>query len=334
MHLKIHNLVDDQIYYLILTKSLAVGIKQLLLLITASGIGFLIAVFLTVIVGSSSLKKMLKPIDNMISTARSVSAKDLQARLNVVDSHDELKELAETFNEMLDRIQLSYEQQNQFVSDASHELRTPISVIQGYANLLQRWGKEDREVLDEAVNAIKNESENMKSLVEKLLLLARTDRDGQQLEKSTFSLNELIEEVLKETKLIDTEHQIISETAANKAPVTLIADRSLIKQALRIFIDNSIKHTLPGGTIRINGYLSDNRVKLTVEDNGIGIAKEDLPFIFNRFYKCDKSRTREAGGTGLGLSIAKWIIEKHQGHIKVESTLNKGTQIIISLPAC
>ncbi|MHB9094135.1 MAG: sensor histidine kinase, partial [Eubacteriales bacterium] len=205
----------------------------------------------------------------------------------------------------------------------------PISVIQGYANLLQRWGKEDKAVLDEAVFAIKNESDNMKDLVEKLLFLARADKDTQKLEKSPFSVNELVDEVLKETRLIDSEHDITSEV---NEMVTIEADRRLIKQALRIFIDNSIKHTPSGGTIKINGFLRDNKVKLIIEDNGVGISKEDLPYIFNRFYKCDKSRTRESGGTGLGLSIAKWIIEKHKGSIEVESVLAKGTKIIITLP--
>ncbi|GAB4273609.1 MAG: hypothetical protein Kow00111_27420 [Thermincola ferriacetica] len=170
----------------------------------------------------------------------------------MVNSHDELKELAETFNEMLDRIQASYEQQNRFVSDASHELRTPISVIQGYANLLNRWGKDDKAVLEESISAIKNEADNMKDLVEKLLFLARADKNTQNVVKTSFFLNELLEEVLKETRLIDTEHTI---TCATNEVVNVIADRGLIKQALRIFLDNSLKFTPPDGTISVNSYL-------------------------------------------------------------------------------
>lgn len=327
MHLNIQVEPNDDIYYIQLSKSLSEEKLYLAALFFAVTISFILTVILTVFIGSRILRKMLKPINNMISTAR--SARDLHARLNVVDSHDELKELAETFNEMLDRIETSYELQNQFVSDASHELRTPISVIQGYANLLQRWGKEDKEVLGESVTAIKNEADNMKELVEKLLFLARTDKNTQQLEKSPFSVNGLVDEVLKETKLIDSEHNITGEI---NEIITIDADRGLIKQALRIFIDNSIKYTPTGGTIKINSYLKNNRVKITIEDNGIGISKEDLPYVFNRFYKCDKSRTREGGSTGLGLSIAKWIIEKHKGAIVVESVLTKGTKIIITLP--
>jgi len=327
VHLNIRSALSDDVYYIQLSRSLAAEKSYLAVLLSAVSVSFISAVILTVAIGSRTLRKMLKPIDNMISTAR--AARDLQTRLNVVDSHDELKELAETFNEMLDRIETSYELQNQFVSDASHELRTPISVIQGYANLLQRWGKEDKEVLGESVSAIKNEADNMKELVEKLLFLARADKNTQRLEKSPFSVNELVDEVLKETKLIDSEHNITSEI---NEIITINADKGLIKQALRIFIDNSIKYTRTGGTIKINSYIKDNRVKLIIEDDGIGISKEDLPYIFNRFYKCDKSRTREGGSTGLGLSISKWIIEKHKGAIEVESALTKGTKIIITLP--
>ncbi len=114
--------------------------------------------------------------------------------------------------------------------------------------------------------------------------------------------------------------------------IILQGDKGLIKQALRIFIDNSIKYTPAGGKIRINSCHAGNRAILTVEDSGIGISKEDIPHIFDRFYKCDKSRTRESSSTGLGLSIAKWIVEKHEGSIKAESEINKGTKITISLP--
>ncbi|PKM80192.1 MAG: sensor histidine kinase [Firmicutes bacterium HGW-Firmicutes-14] len=291
--------------------------------------GFVPAVLFTVVIGSRILRKMLKPIDNMIGTAKAISAADLNTRLSVVDSHDELKDLAETFNDMLDRIQASYEQQDRFVSDASHELRTPIAVIQGYANLLQRWGKEDKAVLDESVSAIKNEAENMKDLVERLLFLARADKNTQKIEKTLFSLSELVNELMKETKLIDTEHTVKGEVTGI---VSINGDRKLIKQALRVFLDNSIRYTPAGGTIKIEGRVKGNTGVVEIEDNGIGISSEDLPHIFDRFYKCDKSRTREGGSTGLGLSIAKWIIERHGGSIAVESALNKGTKVIITLP--
>ncbi len=312
-----------------LAKSLATEKHYLRLLITALIISFLLAIIISSIIGTIISRKMLRPIDNMTQTARSISAGDLDTRLDLVDSHDELKDLAVTFNEMLDRIQGSFEQQNVFVSDASHELRTPISVIQGYANLLQRWGKEDQEVLDESIAAIKSEADYMKELVEKLLFLASADKKKQRLEISPVVLHELINEVLKESQMIDSTHHISSEV---NDKIMLNGDRTLIKQALRIFIDNSLKFTPSGGTIKLNSFLRGNQAVISVEDNGIGIAAEDLPHIFNRFYKSDKSRIREGGGAGLGLSIGKWIIEQHKGEIKIESNVHKGTKIIIILP--
>ena len=271
---------------------------------------------------------MLKPIDNMTNTAKSISANHLDRRLDVIESHDELKELAETFNEMLDRLQRAYEQQNQFVSDASHELRTPIAVIQGYANMLNRWGKEDKAVLEESIAAINSEANNMKELVEKLLFLARADKRTQKLQKGEFYLNELIDEIAKETKLIDNKHSFICE---RNDVVLIYADRALIKQALRIFIDNSIKYTPEGGTIKLNSSRDPNGLAISIEDTGIGIAKEDISKVFDRFYRCDKSRTRNTGGTGLGLSIAKWIIDNHNGSIEIDSVLNQGTKVTIHL---
>lgn len=274
-------------------------------------------------------KKILKPIDDMIDTVRNITINHLDRRLSIGGSQNELKDLAETFNDMLDRIQQAYESQNQFVSDASHELRTPIAVIQGYAKLLQRWGTEDEQVLEESIEAIKGEAENMKELVDKLLFLARGDKNTQPVNMEEFYINELIEEVLRDTKLIDKEHKISSEI---NEKIMVYADPKLLKQALRIFVDNSIKYTPSGGVITLSALMENHEVLIIVKDNGIGIDEADLPNIFNRFYRADKSRTKQTGGTGLGLSIAKWIIMKHKGSISFESGVNKGTKVTIRLP--
>lgn len=290
---------------------------------------FVLVILVSIVIGFYTTRKLLRPIGHMIAAVKSIKVGALHTRLNVVDSYDELKELAETFNEMLDRIQAAYEQQNRFVADASHELRAPISVIQGYANLLHRWGKEDRQVMEESLEAIKSEGDSMKILVENLLFLARTDKNDQQIEKMIFPLNELLDEVIKETKLIAVHHPVVNH--ANEI-IILHGDKGLIKQALRIFVDNSIKYTPPGKKISIDSRQVDKHVSVTIEDEGIGISAVDLPHIFERFYKCDKSRNRDSQSTGLGLSIAKWIVEKHEGSIKVESKLDKGTKITLTLP--
>ncbi|WP_040214420.1 sensor histidine kinase [Clostridium polynesiense] len=289
----------------------------------------LLSILLSLEASAKRSRRILRPIDEMISTVKNITINKIDTRLNTGGTQDELKDLAMTFNDMLNRLQRAYEVQNQFVSDASHELRTPIAVIQGYANMLQRWGKEDEKVLEESIEAIKTESDNMKDLVEKLLFLARGDKNTQSINMNEFPLNELIEEVLKDTRLIDENHEI--QCFRNKK-INLYADPKLIKQCLRIFIDNSIKYTPDGGVISISSYEEGGEAVLAIKDTGIGIDEKDLPNIFNRFYRADKSRAKQTGGTGLGLSIAKWIVMKHKGSIQVDSALNKGTKVIIRLP--
>lgn len=288
-----------------------------------------IGILLSIGTGFILSKRMLKPIDNITKTAQSISINNLKTRIEVKGPDDELNRLAGTFNDMIDRLQDSFERQVQFVSDASHELRTPISVIQGYADLLDRWGKDDRAVLDESVTAIKKETESMTSLVEKLLFLARGDSGTQKLEKEEFWLNEVIEEVIKESRLIADKHKIVN--TQNDA-VSIYADRKMIKQMIRIFINNSIKFTPEQGEIRIDSVNQGNAVKVTIEDTGVGIPEKDIPKIFNRFFRVDKARAREKGGSGLGLSIARWIIDAHRGKVSVKSSIGKGTGIDITIP--
>jgi signal transduction histidine kinase len=285
---------------------------------------------LILIIGAATSKRLLKPVKVMTETVQNISISQLgTTRLDVSGSKNELKDLARTFNSMLDRLQLAYEQQNQFVSDASHELRTPISVIQGYAGLLDRWGKSDGQVLEESITAIRTEAENMKDLVEKLLFLARGDKDTQKLEKEEFYINELVDEIIKETKLIDTTHEV--GCIRNEA-ILVNADRTLLKEAIRVFVDNSVKYTPEGGKIKLECYLDKGAAVVTIEDTGIGIPEKDLPKVFDRFFRADKSRTKETGGTGLGMAIAKWIVLKHGGTIKVQSKVNVGTKINVTLP--
>ncbi|MBZ4688736.1 MAG: putative two component sensor histidine kinase [Clostridiales bacterium] len=201
---------------------------------------------------------------------------------------------------MIDRLQSSFERQSQFVSDASHELWTPISIIQGYINLMDRWGKEDRDVLQESIDAIKNETSNMTELIEKLLFLARGGSGTQKLVKDEFWLNELINEVIKESRIVAPNRDISSKQNDSQR---VYADRRLLKQMLRALVDNSIKFTSESGKIEINAINNGDNAKIIISDNGIGIPEEEIPLIFNRFYRVDKARARGTGGSGLGLSI-------------------------------
>jgi signal transduction histidine kinase len=232
---------------------------------------------------------------------------------------------------MLDRINDSYRAQVRFVSDASHELRTPISVIQGYANLLDRWGKNDEKTLQESINAIKDEAANMKDLVEQLLFLARGDNDTILLQPEVFSLSDLAGEVVGEFTMIDATHQF--EFRPGTGDIAVKADRGLIKQALRILVDNAVKYTDAGGHITLAASGDGVNATLSVSDDGIGIKPEAVGHVFERFYRADASRARATGGAGLGLSIAQWIATKHDGHMEVLSREGIGTRISIVLPA-
>ncbi len=274
-------------------------------------------------------RKVLRPIRDMTEAAKQIEVNNLQRRLAVSETGDELSELATTFNHMLNRIQAGFEQQRRFVGDASHELRTPITVISGYADMLDRWGKEDEATLSEGILAIKSEAANMHILLEKLLFLARADQGKQVITKAPLIVEQLIEEVVRETKLVAPKHQV--ELTAND-PAIIQADGALIKQMLRIFVENSVKYTPTGGTIRIASEHQSNQLAITVQDTGIGIPTGEQSKIFDRFYRVDKSRTKATGGTGLGLSIARWIAEQHNSSIQVTSAANQGTTITVLLP--
>jgi len=325
-----HSFPDQApLYTIVLTKNLARQNKYLAILLLVLFIFDAGGILFITVVGLKMGKRMMLPIKNMTDSIKHITVNDLDTKLDAKGAKDELKELAITFNDMTKRIKDSYEKQNQFVSDASHELRTPISVILGYADMLDRWGKKDEDVLNESVTAIREESRNMKDLTEKLLYLARTDKNLISSEKSEFDMYELIEEIAHETRLIDSSHNILCECEEHM-PVS--ANRKAIKQAIRIFIENSRKFTPDGGSISLRSYNKKNKIVLEVEDTGIGIPKGDIPLIFNRFYRVDKSRNKKMGGSGLGLSIAKWIIDEHKGRILVKSKEGEGTRMSIVLP--
>lgn len=238
----------------------------------------------------------------------------------------ELAGLETAVNKLMSRMRDSYRQQARFVSDASHELRTPIAVIKGYADLLDRWGKTDEKILDESIQAIKSESENMQHLVEQLLFLARGDSGRTTLNITDFDLTEMMKEVCEESAMIDRTHTYLFE---GEGPVPARGDVSLIKQAARILIENASKYTPEGGEIKLRSLVSDGHPAFSVQDSGIGISESDIPHIFDRFYRADDSRSKQTGGSGLGLAIAKWIVERHGGRFEVISRKDIGTRITV-----
>lgn len=299
---------------------------------------------------ASTIRRTLRPIQELAATAArlnsmahmsrqelealageldKINATHLDSRIDLPGTQKELQSLAAAINGMLDRVNGAYRSQMRFVSDASHELRTPIAVIQGYANLLDRWGKDDPAVLQESIEAIRSEADSMKKLVEQLLFLARGDNDTVRMEPEILELTALAGEVAREMEMIDQTHAF---TTRWTGPAYIYGDDGLIKQALRVLTDNSVKYSPEGSTITLSVEQDGRWARLSVQDQGQGMGAASLPHIFERFYRTDESRTRQTGGTGLGLAIAKWIVDRHGGHIEVWSFEGVGTRMTIVLP--
>jgi len=304
--------------------------RECLNLILKIALLYLLIVFMIIRKGKKSDIKLFEPLRIMSAQANRLSANNLHSeRLNVEGTKNELKDLANVINAMLDRIESAYESQKQFVSNASHELRTPIAVIQGYANLLNRWGSSNPEVLQESIEAIQNESRAMQDLVEKLLLLSRHDRKTLKLNKKNFNMRRVVEDMVKETRLV-AQNRVINSPIMED--VFVYGDKQALKQAIRIFIDNAVKYTNDGDEITISCENVNGDCVITVTDTGIGMTREDVEHIFDRFYRSEYVRNKNISGHGLGLSLAKMIIIAHTGRIKVRSQFKKGSSFIVTLP--
>lgn len=294
------------------------------------GLLYLILTFFIIKEAKKNNDKILEPIQAMSSTVTRLTVNNLHSeRLNVEGMKNELKDLAVVFNDMLDRLETSYDSQKQFVSDASHELRTPIAVVQGYANMLKRWGSKDEEILEESIEAIQNEAKAMQDLVEKLLFLSRHDKKTLKLEKKHFNMRPVVEEMVKETKLV-AENRIVECPCLED--VDVYGDKQSLKQAMRVFIDNAIKYTKDGEKIIISCQNIRGNCVIIIEDTGLGMTRKDVDNIFQRFYRSDQVRNQKIEGHGLGLSIAKLIIMAHTGRIKIRSQYTKGTSFTVTLP--
>lgn len=298
------------------------------------------------IFGVVGIRRKLKPLDDVARRAEELSriAFDESKYIHLESAIENLNPQAQeatvhtgnkdlegveiAINNLLSRMRDSYRQQSRFVSDASHELRTPIAVIQGYANMLDRWGKSDEKVLEESIEAIKHESEHMKVLVEQLLFLARGDAGRNHLDMKRISLKNIIHEVYEESKMIDEKH--FYELTEDVGDVIMTGDEAMIKQSVRILVDNAAKYTEAGESIKLkSGINGELHPYFSIQDHGIGMSEDEVSHVFERFYRSDEARNRQTGGTGLGLSIAKWIIDKHNGYFEVLSRPEIGTRFTV-----
>ncbi|MBX3064803.1 MAG: ATP-binding protein [Anaerolineae bacterium] len=285
-----------------------------------------VALVLSFMVGSVIAAQALQPIDLISNAAREIAAADdLSKRIPYEGPPDELGQLTNTFNATLERLERLFLVQRRFVADVSHELRTPLTTIQGNLDLMRRMG-------DDPISraAIEGEVKRMTRLVGDLLLLAQADSGRMPLRETVVDLDSLVLEVYNETKLIAEGVDLKIDMLE---PVRVRGDGDRLKQLLLNLVTNALKYTPVDGKVSLNLKKTEGYAYLSVTDTGIGIPKEDLPHIFDRFYRVDKARDRKMGGFGLGLSIASWIVEAHRGRIWAESEVGKGSTFIVQLPA-
>lgn len=331
------------------TISLGAFLRGMVQMLQALGICELMWLLVEALRGHKQTVRILMPLEKMTQTAEQLSQAafdeqkyhDLETAISALSpsmpeerlhtGDRELMGLETAVNNLITRMHESYRQQIRFVSDASHELRTPISVIQGYADMLKRWGSRDEKVLNESIDAIRGETQHMQKLVEQLLFLARGDAGRTQLTAQRIDLSKMVKELHEEYEMINGAHpwQVQADT-----PVPAMGDADMLKQAARILVDNAAKYSKDGEPITLKAFVTkDGQPAFSVQDNGTGIAAKDMPHIFERFYRADPARTRQMGGTGLGLSIAKWIVDKHGGYFNILSREGMGTRIEVVLPA-
>lgn len=279
--------------------------------------------------GAWLTRAAFKPIDEVTRTAQSiVSAEDLSRRVPVPPAQDELQRLTVTVNDLLARLEGLFSAQRRFVADVSHELRTPLAAMQGNLEVLDRGAARDPELLAESLSDMRREVARLIRMANDLLLLAQSE-SGVQLRDEPIELDTLLLEVHRELRPLAGDVQL---RLGHEDQIIVQGDRDRVKQALLNLGVNALQHTPPGGTVTLGIARHDGYAALTVMDSGHGIAANDLPHIFDRFYRADRSRSRHHGGAGLGLAIVKWVAEAHHGHVEVTSTLGVGSQFRLLLP--
>jgi signal transduction histidine kinase len=266
----------------------------------------------------------------MTSTARSISEHSLSKRLVRLDTGDELERLAETFNQMMDRLEGAFKRITQFTADASHELRTPTALIRTAAELSLRRDRDSAEYR-ETLRQVLEEAQRMGILIESLMTLARMDSGAESLNYSTVDIASILREASSASQPLADTKQIHFEREIPNEPILVSGDPHALRRLFLILIDNAVKYTPANGQVSITLHRNGNDVAAKVRDTGIGIAHEDLPLIFERFYRADKARSRESG-VGLGLSIARWVADAHRGSIRVESVVGHGSIFEVRIP--
>jgi heavy metal sensor kinase len=309
---------DDAVRTLHLFRTYLLMFAPLLLLIAA-------------IVGYWMSRRALSPVDALVRTAREVSGTNLKSRLQKLETGDELQRLSDTLNEMLDRIESAFLRVTQFTADASHELRTPVSLIRTEAELALRRSRTEAEY-KESLRQILQEAERTTLLIEQLLELARSDSGRESLAMRSVDLPEVLRDVVTSWRQVAAARNLQFSTDIGGPGASVMGDPTLLRRLADILLDNAFKYTPSPGSVRVVLKVEGEMAVITVQDSGVGIAQEEQGKIFERFYRIDKARSRAQGGVGLGLAIAEWIVLQHRGAISVESRPGEGATFQVRLP--
>jgi len=297
-------------------------------LLTAMLIAGLGGLVLSASIGYYLANYLMKPLHALRSSMKTVMDKGFNEPIQLsYTSHDEIGDLLKMYNAMMNELQISFTKQQQFVADASHELRTPIQAIEGHLSLLKRWGKDDPEILEESIDTSLMEIARMRKMIEELLELARREEKDIKSEANAVAV---LEAVIEETRLLHPEARI--SLSKDEEIGRLFITENALSQIVRNIIENAIRYCEKIPEIQISLSVSEKKAMIKIEDNGIGIAEENIPYIFDRFYRVDEARNRQIGGTGLGLSITKMLLEKYNCSVEVKSDKNVGTVFLMKFP--
>ena len=297
-------------------------------LLTAMLIAGLGALILSASIGYYLASYLMKPLHELRTSMKSVMDKGFNEQIQLsYTSHDEIGDLLKMYNAMMNELQISFTQQQQFIADASHELRTPIQAIEGHLSLLKRWGKNDPEILEESIDTSLTEIVRMRKMIEELLELARREEKS---EDSQANVGYVIEGVIADMEQLYPEARITVSKYGNIGPIFMT--ENALSQIVRNIIENAIRYCEKTPEVKIQIEKDGDCASIQIKDNGIGIAEENLPYIFDRFYRVDEARNRQIGGTGLGLSITKMLIGKYNASIDVKSEKNVGTVFFVKIP--
>ncbi len=292
-------------------------------------IGMMLCLFFSVMLGRWMSRQALVPVRDISAQIASKTSENLFERMEEKGVDAEFCEIVRAFNALMERLEASYMKQCQFISDASHELRTPIAVLQGHIQMLDRWGKRDPQVLEDSLRVLKREIRGMNEMVHHLLLLGKADRGMLGLSTARVCISEMLCQAREDALLLSPQSIICVH-----APQDLFyeCDGSMLQQILRILLDNSVRYCPPPGEIRLSAWEDAGTLFIRVFDEGRGIAPEALPHIFDRFYRADPVDSSGSGNSGLGLAIAKSLTECLGGEIRAQSEEGAWTRLQIALP--